>query len=312
MKKITINNIDGSRIQVDLMTILNLTELNKKFIIFSKGETYKEGMNIVYLSEITEVVPGNYNLVGINDDVWGNVRDAIKVIVQGNNTEPLANIELDNSTLVASKPIGVKLSDFDMIVKDGERINAVNNTEEIVLNDNSFNNANTYTTPFAQEAIVKPEVSKDNEKNNENVLESNTNIFMPEAPTYTQNNDSTTNTYDQFVTNNEPVENNINNIVNDNNKQSFVNNSPLNSALNQQETFVPQQPSTNKELHNDFEKTALTAQVATLASQVEVLAAQVGALSNQINNMLRQLSMNSQQNDYNSNNDYKNVFNQAA
>ena len=84
MRKITIQNLDGSKEQVDLVTFLNVKELNKNFVILSKGETIKEGMNKVYISEVVEENPGAYSLIGITDEsVWDKVKVAMKEIVQG-------------------------------------------------------------------------------------------------------------------------------------------------------------------------------------------------------------------------------------
>lgn len=83
MKKITIQNMDGSKEQVDLINFLTVKELNRNFVILSKGETIKEGMSKVYLSEVIEE-NGAYSLIGITDEsVWDKVKQAMKEIVQG-------------------------------------------------------------------------------------------------------------------------------------------------------------------------------------------------------------------------------------
>ena len=60
-----------------------ITELNKRFVILSKGETAGAGMSKIYISEFVEQEPGVYSLIGIKDDhVWARVKDAMKQIVE--------------------------------------------------------------------------------------------------------------------------------------------------------------------------------------------------------------------------------------
>ena len=84
MKKISIKNMDGSLEEVDLINAFKITEIDKKFVILSKGETVNDGMSKIYISEFVEKEPGVYSLIGINDnDVWAKVKQAMKEIVEG-------------------------------------------------------------------------------------------------------------------------------------------------------------------------------------------------------------------------------------
>ena len=84
MKKIKIQNMDGTMEEVDLVNYFNVKDLNRNFIIISKGEKIKEGMNKVYVSEVIEETPESYRLVGITDEsVWDKVKQTMKAIVQG-------------------------------------------------------------------------------------------------------------------------------------------------------------------------------------------------------------------------------------
>ena len=84
MKKITIENMNGTMEEVDLVNSFDVKDINKNFVILSKGETLKEGMSKVYISEVVEETPGVYKLIGITDEsVWDKVKQAMKNIVQG-------------------------------------------------------------------------------------------------------------------------------------------------------------------------------------------------------------------------------------
>lgn len=86
MKKITIQNMNGTMEEVDLVNSFSVKDLNRNFVILSKGESIKEGMSKVYISEAIEETPGVYNLVGITDEsVWDKVKLAMKELVQGGN-----------------------------------------------------------------------------------------------------------------------------------------------------------------------------------------------------------------------------------
>ena len=84
MKKISIKNLDGTMEQVDLVNAFKINDINKRFVILSKGEVVSEGMSKIYISEFVEETPGVYNLIGITDDaVWNKVKQAMKQIVEG-------------------------------------------------------------------------------------------------------------------------------------------------------------------------------------------------------------------------------------
>ncbi len=84
MKKISIKNLDGTIEQVDLVNAFRIEDINKRFVILSKGEIVSEGMSKIYISEFTEETPGVYSLIGITDDmVWNRVKQAMKEIVEG-------------------------------------------------------------------------------------------------------------------------------------------------------------------------------------------------------------------------------------
>ena len=84
MNKITIQNMDGTMEEVDLVNSFDVKDLNKNFVILSKGESIKEGMSKVYISEVIEETPGVYSLIGITDEsIWDKVKQAMKEIVQG-------------------------------------------------------------------------------------------------------------------------------------------------------------------------------------------------------------------------------------
>ena len=84
MKKISIKNMDGTIEEVDLINAFKIEDINKRFVILSKGEIIKEGMSKIYVSEFVEEQPGVYSLIGINDDtVWDRVKQAMKQIVEG-------------------------------------------------------------------------------------------------------------------------------------------------------------------------------------------------------------------------------------
>lgn len=84
MKKINVKSLDGTVEQVDLVNAFKINDINKKFVILSKGEIVSEGISKIYVSEFVEETPGVYSLVGITDDmVWNRVKQAMKEIVEG-------------------------------------------------------------------------------------------------------------------------------------------------------------------------------------------------------------------------------------
>ena len=84
MKKISVKNMDGTMEEVDLINAFKINDINKRFVILSKGETVSEGMSKIYISEFVENEPGVFSLIGItDDDVWSKVKQAMKEIVEG-------------------------------------------------------------------------------------------------------------------------------------------------------------------------------------------------------------------------------------
>ncbi len=83
MKKISIKNTDGTVEQVDLVNAFRINDINKRFVILSKGEIVNNGMSKIYISEFVEEEPGVYSLIGIKDNaVWDRVKQAMKQIVE--------------------------------------------------------------------------------------------------------------------------------------------------------------------------------------------------------------------------------------
>ncbi len=84
MKRISIKNMDGTMEEADVVNMFKIGDINKKFVILSKGESAGEGMSKIYVSEYVETSPGVYNLIGITDDnTWDMVKRAMKQIVEG-------------------------------------------------------------------------------------------------------------------------------------------------------------------------------------------------------------------------------------
>ena len=84
MKKISVKNTDGTLEEMDLINAFKINDINKRFVILSKGEVVGEGMSKIYISEFVEDEPGIFSLIGItDDDVWAKVKQAMKEIVEG-------------------------------------------------------------------------------------------------------------------------------------------------------------------------------------------------------------------------------------
>ncbi len=83
MKRISIKNMDGTMEEVDLVNSFKIDDINKQFVILSKGESAGEGMSKIYISEVVETEPGVYSMIGIRDDeIWKMVKQAMKQIVE--------------------------------------------------------------------------------------------------------------------------------------------------------------------------------------------------------------------------------------
>ena len=81
MNKISIQNMDGTMEEVELINSFKINSINKNFVILSKGESAGEGMSKIYVSEVVEKEPGVFKMVGITDDtIWQKVKEAMKEI----------------------------------------------------------------------------------------------------------------------------------------------------------------------------------------------------------------------------------------
>lgn len=84
MNKITIQNMNGTMEEVSVVNSFNVKDINKSFVILSKGESLNDTMSKVYISEVVEESSNVYKLVGITDEsIWDKVKQAMKGIVQG-------------------------------------------------------------------------------------------------------------------------------------------------------------------------------------------------------------------------------------
>ncbi len=76
--------MDGTMEEASVVNIFKIGNINKNFVILSKGESAGEGMSKIYISEFVENEPGVYSLIGIKDDqIWQSVKEAMKEIVEG-------------------------------------------------------------------------------------------------------------------------------------------------------------------------------------------------------------------------------------
>ena len=83
MNRISIKNMDGTMEEVDLVNAFKINDINRRFVILSKGESAGEGMSKIYISEFVENEPGVYSLICIKDYlIWKKVKEAMKQIVE--------------------------------------------------------------------------------------------------------------------------------------------------------------------------------------------------------------------------------------
>ncbi len=83
MERVSIKNVDGTTEEADVVNVFKIGNINKNFIILSKGESAGEGMSKIYISEFVESQPGVYNLLGISDEsTWNMVKQAMQQIVE--------------------------------------------------------------------------------------------------------------------------------------------------------------------------------------------------------------------------------------
>lgn len=117
MKKITVENLDNTKEEVELVNAFDVKDINRSFVILSKGESLGEGMSKVYISEVI-LDNGVYKLVGITDEsVWDKVKPAMKDIVQGDETKCSVNLEGSRNILDSFRVIGIKDSDKEKLVQ---------------------------------------------------------------------------------------------------------------------------------------------------------------------------------------------------
>lgn len=78
---IRVVDTDNVELEVELISILEDKEENNKYLVYTKGETQKNGNLILYISKV--VIDGNsYVLDNIDDDnEWGNVKRIMSEIV---------------------------------------------------------------------------------------------------------------------------------------------------------------------------------------------------------------------------------------
>lgn len=78
---IRVVDTDGMELDVELISILEDKEENNKYLVYTKGETQKNGNLILYISKV--VIDGaSYVLDNIDDDAeWGNVKRIMSEIV---------------------------------------------------------------------------------------------------------------------------------------------------------------------------------------------------------------------------------------
>lgn len=78
---IRVVDTDNVELEVELISILEDKEENNKYLVYTKGETQKNGNLILYISKV--VVDGSsYVLDNIDDDnEWGNVKRIMSEMV---------------------------------------------------------------------------------------------------------------------------------------------------------------------------------------------------------------------------------------
>ena len=78
---IRIVDTDGIELDVELISILEDKEENNKYLVYSKGETQKNGNLILYISKAA-VQGDSYVLSNIDEEEeWGNVKRIMSEIV---------------------------------------------------------------------------------------------------------------------------------------------------------------------------------------------------------------------------------------
>lgn len=78
---IKVVDTDGIELDVELISILEDKEESNKYLVYSKGETQKNGNLILYISKVA-INGDSYVLENIaDDDEWGNVKRIMSEIV---------------------------------------------------------------------------------------------------------------------------------------------------------------------------------------------------------------------------------------
>lgn len=167
MNEISVKNVDGSIENIDLVNAFKID--NRYFAILSKGEKHSEDTSIVYVSELVEVNPGVYNLVGIKDEQsWSNVHLAMKAITSGTSTDMELYGEKDN---IARGNV-VKTIEFD---NNKKTIGIGSNFLEPLRNQTCFKKEEKAETLSALDAFAQ--------KNSESEIEK---IDLPDLGTATE------------------------------------------------------------------------------------------------------------------------------
>ncbi len=164
MKKITVENINGTMEEVELINSFNVKDINRNFAIISKGESLNDTMSKVYISEVVEESPGVLKLIGITDEsVWDKVKHAMKEIVQDENYNN-SGVTLDSKIKSEGfRAIGLKNSDVEKFNKVQESSFKVNEgVTETVSENNPVLEQSVSSTPTSQE--VKQSVPAMNEQ----------------------------------------------------------------------------------------------------------------------------------------------------
>lgn len=78
---IRVVDTEGIELEVELISILEDKEENNKYLVYTKGETQKNGNLILYISKVA-IDGSSYVLENIDDDdEWGNVKRIMSEMV---------------------------------------------------------------------------------------------------------------------------------------------------------------------------------------------------------------------------------------
>ena len=145
MKKVAVENLDGTNEEYDLITVLRLKDENKRFTLITKNEVIQEGIKKVYISEVLN--NGRYELIGITDDnLWEKVKNLMKEKIQGTGDMQVETVE---GTLLLKGARKTGLNDDYIKGLDDQKEEAVVETPAV--------ETTTVEAP-AVEAVATPEV----------------------------------------------------------------------------------------------------------------------------------------------------------